>query len=205
MELLILSKLKWDVTAITAYDYLDHLLNALKKSIYNTEESETIAYDNKRVQNEPNSSLIQLLNSPSLRINAEKIILLCATDYRFANLPPSVVASAALMSAIQQEICQSQKKQSMRRSVILQTQETVNYSQPSSSSQSLNISGNLKSVNSAFKNINLNQIVARLQILTRVQMVSPDVIILIIKNFHCIYFSILASNIDFLLESLFSF
>ena len=181
MELLILSKLKWDVTAITAYDYLDHLLNALKKSIYNTEESETIAYDNKRVQNEPNSSLIQLLNSPSLRINAEKIILLCATDYRFANLPPSVVASAALMSAIQQEICQSQKKQSMRRSVIFQAQEPINYSLPSSSSQSLNISGNLTSANSSFKNINLNQIVARLQILTRVQMVSSDV--------HCSFLS----------------
>ena len=26
MELLILSKLQWDLTAITAYDYLDHLL-----------------------------------------------------------------------------------------------------------------------------------------------------------------------------------
>ena len=174
MELLILSKLKWDVTAITAYDYLDHLLNALKKSIYNSEGSETIAYDNKTVKNEPTSSLIQLLNSSSLRITAEKIILLCATDYRFANLPPSVVASAALMSAIQQEICQSQKKQSMRRSVIFQTQGTINYSQPSSSSQSLNITGNLTSMNSAFKNINLNQIVARLQILTRVQMVSSD-------------------------------
>ena len=32
MELLILSKLKWDLTAITAYDYLDHLLEALQRS-----------------------------------------------------------------------------------------------------------------------------------------------------------------------------
>ena len=171
MELLILSKLKWDVTAITAYDYLDHLLNALKKSIYNAEESETVSYDNKTAKNESFSSLIQLLNSHSLRITAEKIILLCATDYRFANLPPSVVASAALMSAIQQEICQSQQNQSTRRSVIFQAQEAIHYSQPSTSSQSFNNKGHVKSLNSSFKNINLNQIVTRLQILTRVQMV----------------------------------
>ena len=31
MELLILSKLKWDLTAVTAYDYLDHLLEALHR------------------------------------------------------------------------------------------------------------------------------------------------------------------------------
>ena len=30
MELLILSKLHWDLTAITAYDYVDHLLETLK-------------------------------------------------------------------------------------------------------------------------------------------------------------------------------
>ena len=29
MELLILSKLKWDLTAVTSYDYLDYLLDAL--------------------------------------------------------------------------------------------------------------------------------------------------------------------------------
>ena len=32
MELLILSKLKWDLTAVTAYDYLDHLLDALHRN-----------------------------------------------------------------------------------------------------------------------------------------------------------------------------
>ena len=32
MELLILSKLKWDLTAVTAYDYLDHLLEALHRN-----------------------------------------------------------------------------------------------------------------------------------------------------------------------------
>ena len=171
MELLILSKLKWDVTAITAYDYLDHLLNALKKSIYDNEESETVSYDHRAARNESHSSLIQLLNSSSLRISAEKIILLCATDYRFANLPPSVVASAALMSAIQQEICQSKKKQAMRRSVMFQARDTLSFPLASSSSCSINIAKQVTSSSPCFKDININQIVARLQILTRVQMV----------------------------------
>ena len=172
MELLILSKLKWDVTAITAYDYLDHLLIALKKSLYNSEESEIAHYGNKTVKNETQSTLFQLLNSQSLRITAEKIILLCATDYRFANLPPSVVASAALMSAIQQEICQNQQNPPLRRSILIQTQDALPYSSSTTSSGLLNRSGQVTSSTSSLKDINLNQIVARLQILTRVQMVS---------------------------------
>ena len=155
--------------------------------MYNNQESEIVRNSNKTVKNETQSTLFQLLNSPSLRITAEKIILLCATDYRFANLPPSVVASAALMSAIQQEICQSQRNQPLRRSVLIQTQDALHYSTPTTSSGLFNGSGQITSSTSNLKDINLNQIVARLQMLTRVQMVSPDVIILIIKDFHCIY------------------
>lgn len=172
MELLILSKLKWDLTAITAYDYLDHLLNALKKSIYNDDESEDVSQRSKHVKNETASSLNQLLSSDSLRINAEKIILLCATDYRFANLAPSVVASAALMSAIQQEICQNQlQKQQLisSSSIAIQQQEQVNCS-PSSSRN--NMSRQILQSGPPLRDINLNQIIARLQILTRVQTVS---------------------------------
>ena len=186
MELLILSKLKWDLTAITAYDYLDHLMIALKKSIYNEEEFDSLSQMDKNVKNEAQSSLNQLLSSSSLRINAEKIILLCATDYRFANLPPSVVASAALMSSIQQEIYQNQQKQQQQfRSALVHVQDTVNCSS-SSSSCLADTSHQMKSTNASLKDINLNQIVARLQILTRVQMVSK----------FCIYtFSLNLSNV----------
>ena len=31
MELLILSKLQWDLTAITAYDYIDHILESINQ------------------------------------------------------------------------------------------------------------------------------------------------------------------------------
>ena len=172
MELLILSKLKWDLTAITAYDYLDHLLNALKKSIYNDEESEDIRQKSNTVKNETESSLHQLLCSNSLRTNAEKIILLCATDYRFANLPPSVVASAALMSAIQQEICQNQQQKKQLRSfssIVIQQQEPI---RQSTSSSGNNVSHEISQESPPLRNINLNQIIARLHILTRVKTVS---------------------------------
>ena len=181
MELLILSKLKWDLTAITAYDYLDHLLDALKKSISNGEdETEDISHNTRNVKYESQrSSLNQLLNSSSLRINAEKIILLCATDYRFANLPPSVVASAALMSAIQQEICQQQNQKQQRRSMLVKEKDSTNYCSSSTSSSISSCIANPSTTSpltskSSFSDINLNQIVARLQILTRVQMVNSE-------------------------------
>ena len=41
MELLILSKLKWDLTAVTAYDYLDHLLDALHRNSGGGEEGDS--------------------------------------------------------------------------------------------------------------------------------------------------------------------
>merc|ERR1711981_999657 len=99
--------------------------------------------------NQAHSSIHQLLTSSSLRINAEKIILLCATDYRFANLPPSVVASSALMSSIQQEIYQKQQKQQQQcRSAFVQAQDKVNCT-PSSSSCLVNTSHQMKSTNAS--------------------------------------------------------
>ena len=32
MELLILSKLKWDLTAVTSYDYLDYMIHNVQES-----------------------------------------------------------------------------------------------------------------------------------------------------------------------------
>ena len=169
MELLILSKLKWDVTAITAYDYLDHLLNALKKSTYSTAKSDNnTKTSNSYNTNEHESSFYELLSSDSLKRSAEKLILLCATDYRFANLPPSIVAFAALMSAIQQEICQSQQQKWTSRltsstSSFINQQRGNNIVQQGSASSS-----------SFLKHINLNQVIARLQLLMRVETVSSD-------------------------------
>ena len=117
MELLILSKLKWDLTAITSYDYLDYMINYLP-------------------ENSASSSLFE--GSGKIRKNTEKLVTLCATDETFVSMPPSLVAGAALITAIEQD------------------------------------SKNCKI------NLNLNQIVACIQDITNLELVSTVVVNIII-------------------------
>jgi len=76
MELLILSKLKWDLSAITPYDFLEHLLRLL-----------TLCNDDLQLESE------------LLRRKTENVIILCATEYRFSMYPPSMLSSAAIAAA----------------------------------------------------------------------------------------------------------
>jgi len=76
MELLILSKLKWDLSAVTPYDFLEHLLRLL------TEGG-------------------AILESDLLRRHTENFIILCATEFRFSMYPPSMLSSAAIAAAAQ--------------------------------------------------------------------------------------------------------
>merc|ERR1711892_1260257 len=78
MELLILSKLKWDLSAITPYDFLEHLLRLL------IEDGAILQSD--------------LMQSDLLKA-AEEVIILCATEFRFSMYPPSMLSSAALVVA----------------------------------------------------------------------------------------------------------
>jgi len=80
MELLILSKLKWDLSAITPYDFLEHLLKLLIE-------------DGALVQSDPMQS--DLLKA------TEQVIILCATEFRFSMYPPSMLSSAALAATAQ--------------------------------------------------------------------------------------------------------
>ena len=99
MELLILSKLKWDLTAITSYDYLDYMIN----DTITPKLSQPIL-----ITSTPNpTSLGQTNNSSQLeskvRRNTEKLVTLCATDETFMSMPPSLVAASALVTAIEQD------------------------------------------------------------------------------------------------------
>ena len=58
MELLILSKLKWDLSAVTPYDFLEHLLRLLIQEGAILEEESL------------------------LRRHTENFIILCATEFR---------------------------------------------------------------------------------------------------------------------------
>lgn len=61
MELLILSKLKWDLSAITPYDFLEHLLRLL------VEDGAILQSD--------------FMHSDLLKAT-EEVIILCATEFR---------------------------------------------------------------------------------------------------------------------------
>ena len=68
MELLILSKLKWDLSAVTPYDFLEHLLRQLQEDSALAEE-----------QNTSN----RLLQEEQFKKNTERIILNCAQEFRY--------------------------------------------------------------------------------------------------------------------------
>ena len=66
MELLILSKLKWDLSAVTPYDFLEHLLRQLQED---------------EIQEQSTSN--RLLQEDQFKKNTERIILNCAQEFRY--------------------------------------------------------------------------------------------------------------------------
>ncbi len=74
-ELLVLYKLQWELTAVTPLDYLDHTM----PRVCPDEEEEERA---------------------ELRRRAETVLVLAATDYQFAYTSPSLMAAAAVMTAV---------------------------------------------------------------------------------------------------------
>ncbi|CAD5115309.1 DgyrCDS4297 [Dimorphilus gyrociliatus] len=71
MEMVVLFRLKWDLSAITPNDFLDQILDRLKPG------------DLKRIKR-----------------YAQTYIALCSTEFKFASMPPSLVSSASLATAL---------------------------------------------------------------------------------------------------------
>jgi len=76
MELLVLARLGYDLSAITPHDYLEQLLSRLPGCSQNKEVKATISR------------------------HAQTFIQICATEYTFSVVPPSIIASAALSAAV---------------------------------------------------------------------------------------------------------
>merc|ERR1712117_238761 len=81
MELVILSRLKWDLSTVTPYDFLEHLLKLV-------------------VEN--NGTLLESDQMKSIRQHANKLVIHCATEFRFSMYPPSMLSSAALAHSAQE-------------------------------------------------------------------------------------------------------
>ena len=115
MELLILSKLKWDLTAVTAYDYLDHLMNTVSSMHFShlSEEGDlhphphhqSTSQQGQQQQSEGSGAsgggVWDRETTHTIRNLTERIVLLCATDSEFATISPSLIASAAFVAAVQ--------------------------------------------------------------------------------------------------------
>lgn len=88
-ELLVLHKLRWELSSTTAMDYLDHIIPRLCL---------------------PNSVDIR-----SLRMKTETIIALAATDYHFSYKPPSLMAATSILTALRS--CNSETKTKTQQSL----------------------------------------------------------------------------------------
>ncbi len=73
---MVLYKMQWELSAITPLDFLDHAMPRL-----GLEQ--------------------QSIDMEELRRRTETILVLAATDYQFAYHPPSLLAAAAIVTAIQ--------------------------------------------------------------------------------------------------------
>ncbi|XP_059927276.1 G1/S-specific cyclin-D1 [Gadus macrocephalus] len=74
MELLVLSKLKWDLAAVTPHDFMEHFLSKLN---------------------------IHPSTRQILRKHAQTFVALCATDVNFIASPSSMVAAGSVAAAVQ--------------------------------------------------------------------------------------------------------
>lgn len=75
-ELLVVSKLKWDLSAVIPNDFVDQLLHRLE------------------LPQEPQC------NKALIRNHAQVFITLCATEFEFSMSPPSMVAAAGISTAV---------------------------------------------------------------------------------------------------------
>ena len=83
MELLILSKLKWDLSAITPYDFLEYLLKLLTDGGFCDRASMTA--DDRTTSGyleDTQTDHLASLDTSLLKKNTENFIVLCATEFR---------------------------------------------------------------------------------------------------------------------------
>ncbi|XP_071453013.1 G1/S-specific cyclin-D2 [Hetaerina americana] len=76
-ELMVLAKLKWDMSAVTPHDFIPHLMLRLPM-----------------VQDKT------LFDSAMVKRHARTFVALCIGEYKFSSYPPSMIASASIAAAL---------------------------------------------------------------------------------------------------------
>lgn len=98
-ELLVLSRLKWDICSITPHDFVDHLMTRLDVS------------------------------NPwgPVRRTAHGYIALCALEYKFAMCPPSMIACACVVAALRNELDPTMSASDLTVNDILAQLQTITH------------------------------------------------------------------------------
>lgn len=74
-EVLLLSKLEWDVSAVIAFDFVEHIIQRLEKTV-------------------------QLENLEGVRNCSEVLITMCSGYHSFSNMSPCLIATACVLTAL---------------------------------------------------------------------------------------------------------
>lgn len=77
-EVLLLSKLEWDVSAVIAFDFVEHIIQRLEK-------------------------MTKLENLESIRNQSEMLITMCSGHYNFSNMSPCLIATACVLTSLNGE------------------------------------------------------------------------------------------------------
>lgn len=76
-EVLLLSKLDWDMSAVIASDFIEHIIQRVRRL-----------------------NIISFWSSDVVRRHAETLITMCSAHYCFSGLAPSLVATAAVLTTL---------------------------------------------------------------------------------------------------------
>ena len=93
-EVLLLSKLDWDMCAVIALDFVEHIIQRVQSLGWN--------------------------NSDVIRRHSESLVAICSANHTFYNLPPSLVASACVLATLRPFLEANEEDQSHQRMPNLQ-------------------------------------------------------------------------------------
>ena len=79
-EVLLLSKLDWDMSAVIAFDFVEHIIQRIRKMQFH--------------------AIVGLITPETLRKHSETLITMCSAQDVFSSFSPSLIAAACVMTTL---------------------------------------------------------------------------------------------------------
>jgi len=83
-EVLLLSKLEWDMSAVIAFDFVEHIIQRLERAEQVKEEA----------------GMHEEMSTNALRSSSEALITMCSGHHQFSSLSPCLIAAACVASTL---------------------------------------------------------------------------------------------------------